>query len=236
MNYMNELFETWLARSKDTPEADAVMEKFCADDDENYDLVVNFIEATARQGFEAGFDCAVQLLKIEYAKDPKDPNTDEKDFSGEEWRKIEGHENYSASTFGRIRNDRNGYILRPLNPTGYCTVSLDKKGCYIHRIIAGTFLPNPDNKPMVNHKDGNRRNNRVSNLEWATQSENIQHAVKTGLHKRAIPLAVYQNKKFIGTFTSELAAASALKISDRTISIYVHSGKPTQEGYLFQRI
>lgn len=71
MNYINELFEIWLASSKDTPEADAVMEKFCADDDENYDLVVSFIEATSRQAFEAGFDCAVELLKTEYAKEPR---------------------------------------------------------------------------------------------------------------------------------------------------------------------
>ena len=236
MNYMNELFETWLVNAKDTPEADAVMQKFCADDDENYDLIVNFIEATSRQGFEAGFDCAVQLLKIEYAKDPKDPNTDETDFSGEEWRKIDGHENYSASTFGRIRNDRNGYILRPLNPTGYCTVSLDKKGCYIHRIIAQTFLPNPEQKPLVNHKDGNRRNNRVSNLEWATQSENIQHAVKMGLHTRAIPIAVYYHKELIGKFTSHTEASKALNISDALVNLYMDTGKTTSHGYLFQKL
>ena len=236
MNYMDELYDAWFPDSKDTPEALAIMNKMEADKDENYDALIRCICAVSRQGFEAGFDCAVQLLKIEYAKDPKDPNTDEKDFSGEEWRKIDGHENYSASTFGRIRNDRNGYILRPLNPTGYCTVSLDKKVCYIHRIIAQTFLPNPEQKPMVNHKDGNRRNNRVSNLEWNTQKENLNHAVKIGLHRRAIPVAVYQNKKFIGNFSSHKEASVALHISDALVNLYMDTGKTTSHGYLFQRI
>ena len=236
MNYLDELYEAWLSRSKDTPEADAVMKKFCTNNEENYDIIVSCIESVSKQGFEAGFDAAVLLLKMKYASNPTDPNEKETDFSNEEWRKIEGHENYSASSFGRIRNDRNQYILRPLNPTGYCTVSLDKKGCYIHRIIAGTFIPNPEQKPLVNHKDGNRRNNRVSNLEWATQSENIQHAVKMGLHNRAIPIAAYQGNRFIGNFSSHTEAASALHISDGLVNIYMDTEKRTSQGYYFKRL
>lgn len=60
------------------------------------------------------------------------------------------------------------------------------KQCYIHRLVTETFIPNPENKPTVNHKDGNRYNNCVDNLEWATYSENIQHAFNTGLNKSTL--------------------------------------------------
>lgn len=69
--------------------------------------------------------------------------------------------------------------------TGYSTVRLCKDGVIkthrIHRLVAQTFLENPENKPFVNHKDGNKRNNAVNNLEWATAEENTSHAITVGL-------------------------------------------------------
>lgn len=65
----------------------------------------------------------------------------------------------------------------------HVTIYIDKKGkrVKIHRLVANAFIPNPDNKPYVNHIDGIRSNNRVENLEWVTASENTRHAVDTGL-------------------------------------------------------
>jgi len=69
--------------------------------------------------------------------------------------------------------------------TGYLTIRLAKGGEVrthrVHRLVAEAFIPNPNNKPGVNHKDGNKHNNAVSNLEWVTELENIQHGIATGL-------------------------------------------------------
>lgn len=93
---------------------------------------------------------------------------------------------YEVSDLGIVRNknskvilngspDKRGYIMLTLHIDGKSRSTL------LHRIVAKTFIPNPDNKPTVNHKDGNKRNNAVSNLEWATHQENIIHALRTGL-------------------------------------------------------
>lgn len=78
-----------------------------------------------------------------------------------------------------------------LSRSGYFSVVLtfeengDKKRvcAYVHRLVAEKFIPNPDNKPCVNYKDGNKTNNRLENLEWVTKSQNDLHAFKTGLRK-----------------------------------------------------
>ncbi len=96
----------------------------------------------------------------------------------ETWRTLDENQNYEVSNFGRVRNKRNDYILKPILKTnGYSCVSIkidfEKYKCFsIHRLVAKYFIPNPLNKPNVNHKDFDRSNNCVDNLEWVTQSEN----------------------------------------------------------------
>lgn len=112
------------------------------------------------------------------------------------WKYIEGYEGqYQVSNKGRVRSVtrkdnlnriRKGKILKLFsdNNKGYLAVDLFGKKKKVHRLIAQTFIPNPLNKPQVNHIDGNKVNNEVGNLEWATKEENIQHSFNEGLVSR----------------------------------------------------
>lgn len=105
----------------------------------------------------------------------------------EQWRDIPGFEGlYQVSNSGKVKSLRRGAELKPgTDKGGYLYVGLCSRGiqktCKIHRLVALAFLPNDEGKRTVNHIDGNKLNNSVDNLEWATHSENIIHAVKNGL-------------------------------------------------------
>lgn len=101
----------------------------------------------------------------------------------EQWRSIPGYEGiYQVSSEGRVKNAY-GHVLKPETAkNGYKRVTLfDKKKFQVHRLVALAFIPNPDNKEVVNHRNGVKADNRVENLEWVTWSENAKHAYATGL-------------------------------------------------------
>jgi hypothetical protein len=115
------------------------------------------------------------------------------------WRPIKGYEGiYRVSNLGRIKSlsrlveCKNGYrktkekILKPhINKSGYCSLDLGKRNKHLlHRIVANAFIPNPDNKPCVNHLNGIKSDNRFDNLEWCTYSENEKHSYRV-LGKKA---------------------------------------------------
>lgn len=98
----------------------------------------------------------------------------------EEWRVAVGYDDYEISTHGRVRRIGRGILVAHISGrTPYPRVELKGKNVMIHRLVAETFIPNPDSKPCVDHIDGNAINNHISNLRWASWSEN-QHN-RTGI-------------------------------------------------------
>lgn len=102
------------------------------------------------------------------------------------WVKIKGYVNYEVSECGQVRNTNTGRILKQDETgVGYYRVTLSKGNVQnrqsVHRIVAKHYVDNPLDKPMVNHLDGDKKNNHKDNLEWCTCSENFIHAQEIGL-------------------------------------------------------
>ena len=91
---------------------------------------------------------------------------------------------YFVSPSGNIYNRHGDIMQGAIDHCGYRHVILNRKNKNVHRIVAETFIPNPNNLQCVNHKDGNKLNNSVDNLEWSTHSENTLHSFKNGLQRK----------------------------------------------------
>ncbi len=113
------------------------------------------------------------------------------------WKEIKGYPGFFISSTGLVEDRRGkGFgklwwrekrkVKRFTNAGGYLDVCLKAKHFRVHRLVAETFITNPENKPQVNHKDGNKKNSNVSNLEWVTPVENIRHAWENELYKTII--------------------------------------------------
>ena len=157
------------------------------------------------------------------------------------WKKFiyEGQEtDYSVSTEGEVRKDTTNYILSQSSQQDYKFVGLiingKQKRMRVHRMVALTFIDNPDNKPYVNHINGNRSDNNVENLEWVTPSENTQHAVNTGLFKSGRTRAVIQynlNGEQMATFESATEAARQTGGSQSKITMCCRRQRDSANDY-----
>ena len=138
-----------------------------------------------------------QRLKIHYADFMNNYPFTLDNLPNENWRETVLPD-YEISTYGRIKSYKRGeQIIKPvLDPDGYLKVRLNnnnkRKNFSIHRLVAIAFIHNPDNKPEINHIDGDKFNNRVENLEWVTAAENIAHAEENNLRPHDCGEKCYQ--------------------------------------------
>lgn len=145
----------------------------------------------------------------------------------EVWREIQGYEGiYDISSEGHIRRRGHG-SYRPIQPykgtKGYYCIRLisgrTKRYFAVHRLVAQAFIPNPEGKTQVNHIDGNKHNNTVSNLEWVTAKENAEHALSHGLRiNRTMPVLCFDGIE-TRRFPSIKEASRATNIHYYTISL-----------------
>ena len=159
----------------------------------------------------------------------------------EVWLPVIGYEEmYEVSNMGRIRSrykntckDKSGIRKYIKTAKGYLKVKFKRNNLvrkyFVHRIVAQAFIPNPYNKPGINHKNGIKTDNRASELEWATAEENNNHAMSIGLNK---PLSkpILDISTMIA-YSSKGKALKALKISNKTLTNILNKKK---EGTLIE--
>ena len=171
----------------------------------------------------------------------------------ERWSIIKDFPNYEVSTDGNIRHsygkksrksvqDHNGYYKTELYNNGKRSVKR------INRLVAEAFIPNPDNLPEVNHKDGNKHNNNVDNLEWITKSDNMKHGFKNGIIKpsrgmlgkknpnggrKGIPIRIIETGE---VFSSSIECEKVKGLDNRHINDCLKGRQLTHGGYHFEYV
>ena len=168
-------------------------------------------------------------------------------LENEEWREIDykkifsenilTDKKYYVSNLGRFKNIY-GQIMDnyKVNENGYIRVYIYKKTIALHRLVAYTFLENPENKEQVNHKDGNKLNNKVENLEWCSNAENQKHKFEIGLGNNFTrKVKQYDlNWNLIKEYDSIVLAAKEMNVSKGTIrGVLIKYGK-TAAGYIWK--
>ena len=168
------------------------------------------------------------------------------------WKDVIGYEGlYQVSNLGRIKalkkcviQTNRSYIMKEkiikqnILYSGYYYVNLYKNNkvnrVLVHRVVSQAFIPNTDNKPQVNHKDGNKLNNCVDNLEWVSASENNYHAIKTGLrnyNSMSYKICQIKNGIIIATFDSIHDANRKTNISVGNIDSVIKGNRKTAGGF-----
>ena len=166
------------------------------------------------------------------------------------WKALPGATGVEVSTLGRVRTldkmvwngsvtySKKGHVLKQHdNNKGYLLVGFRVNGKTVHksvhRLVAQTFLPNPDNLPQVNHKDSDPTNNDVSNLEWCTALYNRQYREKFGKSSNRPVFAIDLSTLEVSYFRSQKEAGRALGVSHGNITKVIKGKRKQTGGYWF---
>ena len=148
------------------------------------------------------------------------------------WRPIDGLEIYEISSCGRIRRNGTKYLSGSINNRGYLRYDLCLNGKRIvksaHRLVADAFIPNPDGKPFINHIDGDKTTNSVTNLEWCDRLHNEREARRLHIKSYTQYIVEFDNGD-VRKYEFVIDLANELKVSGRTILNYLQ-GKT--KGYV----
>ena len=171
-----------------------------------------------------------------------------------EWTIIREYPNYLINKKGEIYSKYRKKLLKPQNAGAYLKIRLrnDKKikYCYLHRLLAETFIPNPKNKQFINHINGNKLDNSLQNLEWVTSSENQTHSVRILGHKpinptlgkfgkkhhRHIKVQQIKNNKVINEYYGIAEASRKTGINENAIRNNAKGRSSNAGGYQWKQI
>lgn len=157
----------------------------------------------------------------------------------------EAYRNYAVRSNGEIVNTDTGLVLaqRICKSTGYKMVNLwsnnKRRSCCVHRLLALAFIDNPTLERDVNHKDGNKTNNRLDNLEWVSHRENTLHAINIGLFSPSFTKRTYNRKRIVccndnKQFDSVRSAAEFYGVTAANISAVLKGKRQTAGGRRFE--
>lgn len=171
---------------------------------------------------------------------------------------LNGYEGlYQVSNFGRVKSLPKFHKMRKDDDIGFTSNEIILKNCSsssgyykvtlcknkkkinvnIHKLVAITFIENPNNYTTINHKDGNKLNNRVDNLEWCTQLHNVREAIKLGFKKNTYGIKINQydiNEKYIKTWNSITEASKQLNINKSHICYCCKRKRKTAGGFIWR--
>lgn len=167
--------------------------------------------------------------------------------SKEVWKDVKGYEGeYQVSSLGRVKSfvryPEGVILVNQVMPNGYVRVGLRGKAKYIHRLVAEAFIPNPSNKPQVNHIDEDKENNTLSNLEWTTVKDNLNHGARNKKMAATLSRVNSRRVRSICELTGQVAEYGSIKeasyygFSRGSISLCCNGKRRSHKGFKWEFI